>query len=146
MVPSSPNGAQASVTTGVAPVRILVADDHDAVRFGVTSFLSQIPGFEICGEATDGPDALRKAAALHPDILILDLMLPDLTGFEVAIRMRQVAGKTRIVFFSMHEVPTAARECGAEAFVSKASGLKELFAAVERIADSIRWPARFPTC
>jgi DNA-binding NarL/FixJ family response regulator len=120
------------------PIRILIADDHDAIRCGVRAFLSANRDFEVCGEATNGPDVIEKVQALEPQIVILDLMMPGITGFDASIETRRLAPKTRIVVFSMLESAAAARECEKDAFVSKAAGLVELRAAIERLAESVR--------
>jgi DNA-binding NarL/FixJ family response regulator len=101
-------------------------DDHEIVRMGVRILLSDRNQWEICGEAEDGVDAISKVVDLSPDVVILDLTMPVMSGFDTAIRIRQVAPSTRIVFFSIHETPTTARLVGADAFVSKASAAQDL--------------------
>lgn len=118
-------------------VRVLIADDHYIVRLGLRTLLANKTDFEICGESSDGPETLTKILQLAPDIVILDIMLPGWTGFYVAIEIRRLAPQTKIVFFSIHDVPSCARDCGADAFVSKASGARELLTAVQRLADSV---------
>ena len=72
--------------------------------------------WEICGEAADGQDALAKLSELSPDVVILDLSMPGLNGFETASEMRRIAPFTRIILFSIHEIPVSTRAAGAEAF------------------------------
>jgi DNA-binding NarL/FixJ family response regulator len=119
------------------PIRVLIADDHDVVRVGLKALLAKKPDVEVCGEASDGPEALTKILDLAPDVVILDIMLPGWTGFFVAVEIRRLAPQTKIVFFSIHDTPRSARECGADAFVSKASGSRELLAAIDRVAKSV---------
>jgi DNA-binding NarL/FixJ family response regulator len=116
--------------------RILIIDDHEVVRTGVRTLLAGNPEWDICGEASDGMQALDKVLALAPDVVILDLSMPALNGFEVALAIRKVAPSTKIVFFSMHEAPATARTVGGDAFVAKASAAKDLPLALERVLQS----------
>jgi len=88
---------------------------------------------EVCGEARDGLDALRKVLELHPDLVILDLTMPQMNGFEAATQMRLIEPSVKIIFYSMHEIPATARFSGGDAFVSKSSSRQELTAAVDRV-------------
>lgn len=81
---------------------------------------------EICGEARDGAEAVAKVMDLSPDVVILDLTMPVMSGFDTAKQIRQVSPSTRIIFFSVHETPTTARLVGADAFVSKSSAAQDL--------------------
>lgn len=119
------------------PLRVLIADDHDIVRVGLKTLLANKPDLQVCGEASDGPETLTKILNLAPDIVILDVMLPGWTGFFVAVEIRRLAPQTKIVFFSIHDTPNSARECGGDAFVSKAAGAHELLATIERVARSV---------
>lgn len=119
------------------PIRVLIADDHDIVRIGLKTLLANQPGLQVCGEASDGPETLTKILNLAPDIVILDVMLPGWTGFFVAIEIRRLAPQTKIVFFSIHDTPNSAKDCGGDAFVSKASGARELLATIARLAKSV---------
>ena len=108
------------------PIRILIADDHEIVRMGVRILFSGSDQWEICGEAQDGAEAIAKVRELSPDVVILDLTMPVMGGFDTAKQIRRLAPTTRIIFFSIHETPTTARLVGADAFVSKASAAQEL--------------------
>src|SRR5579862_159936 len=118
------------------PARILVVDDHEIVRLGVRTLFAKTDSVEICGEADNGLDAIRLVSELSPDIVILDLTMPGMNGFEAAERMLTVAPSIKIVFFSAHEIPATARTVGADAFVSKSSSLPELTDAVNRALQS----------
>jgi DNA-binding NarL/FixJ family response regulator len=102
---------------------------------GVRILLSDPNQWEICGEARDGVEAVQMVQALSPDVVILDLTMPVLGGFDTAKRIRQVAPDTRIVFFSIHETPTTARLVGADAFVSKSSAAKDLASTIQRVLE-----------
>jgi DNA-binding NarL/FixJ family response regulator len=97
-------------------------DDHEAIHTGVRALLATEPRWEVCGEAADGERALGECVRLVPNVVILDLSLPVMNGFDVAEEIRRVAPSTKIVLFSMHQIPTAARTVGADAFVAKSSG------------------------
>jgi len=101
-------------------------DDHEIVRIGVRILFSGSDQWEICGEAQNGAEAIAKVMQLSPDAVILDLTMPVMGGFDTAKQIRQVSPNTRIIFFSIHEIPTTARLVGADAFVSKASAAQEL--------------------
>jgi DNA-binding NarL/FixJ family response regulator len=110
-------------------------DDHEIVRMGVRILLADNDQWEICGEATDGVEAIEKVRELSPDIVILDLTMPVMGGFDTAKRIRRVAPSTRIIFFSIHETPTTARLVGADAFVSKASAAQDLARTIDRVLE-----------
>jgi two-component system, NarL family, response regulator LiaR len=112
-------------------VRFLLVDDHDVMRMGLRTLLAVKDDWQVCGEAADGNAALEKVSELSPDAVILDLVMPGMTGFEIAAKIRQIAPSTKIIFFSLHNVPITARESGGDAFVSKASGAQELLATIE---------------
>lgn len=122
------------------PCRVLIVDDHAMVRAGCAALLSRRPGIEIV-EAANGEEALRLAKTLRPDVVVLDLNLPDLSGFEVLKRVRAEHSGQPVLVFSMYEDPVfAARaiEAGANAFVSKSDRpetLLEAFEAVKRGDD-----------
>jgi DNA-binding NarL/FixJ family response regulator len=115
------------------PARILLVDDHESVRRGVRTLFANNDSFEVCGEAKDGTDAIRMVADLSPDVVILDLTMPGLTGFQTAAQIRQIAPAIRIIFFTIHDIPSSAWWIGADACVSKSATLEELTLAVNRV-------------
>jgi DNA-binding NarL/FixJ family response regulator len=84
-------------------VRILIADDHEIVRKGVATALSVRRDLEICGEAADGEEAVRKAAELRPDLVILDLTMPKLNGISAAQKIKEILPGVPMLILSMHE-------------------------------------------
>ncbi len=116
--------------------RLLIVDDHEVVRTSVRMLFANSDSFEVCGEAQNGLEAIRMVPELSPDVVILDLSMPGMNGFEAAAKIRQIAPSTRIVLFSVHEVPTSARLAGADAFVSKSSALRDLALTVHRVLRS----------
>ena len=115
------------------PLRILVADDNELLRIGIRTLLEIKRDWVVCGEASDGEEAISKALALAPDVVILDLSMPMLNGFRAAEQIRFDSPSTKIVFLSVHDVPATASAAGADAFVSKASPADELISTIERV-------------
>ena len=117
-------------------VRILIVDDHDVVRQGLRSFLAVRPDWEICGEARTGDEAVQAVADLKPDLVILDITMPGISGLEAATRIRALGTAVRILIFTMHESPRIAidvNEAGAHGFVQKSQASRDLILAVERL-------------
>jgi DNA-binding NarL/FixJ family response regulator len=103
-------------------MRILVADDSELVRRGVIGLLSSEEGWEICGEARNGSEALQKARELLPDLVLLDINMPGISGLEVARLLRAEVPQTKIMMISQHDpiqmLPRVV-EAGAHACVDK---------------------------
>jgi DNA-binding NarL/FixJ family response regulator len=119
------------------PLRILIADDHELFRDGVRVLLQSHPGWEICGEAGTGVEAVAQAEELLPDIVILDISMPDLNGADAARRIRTVSMTTEILILSMHYSDQLIREiidAGALGYVLKSDSDKDLLLAVEALA------------
>src|ERR1700732_4305842 len=113
---------------------ILIADDNDFVRTVIRFFLESHQGFEVCGEATDGVDAIEKAKKLKPDLIVLDLMMPRMNGVEAASVLKSVMPGIPIVLFTMYKEAlgnalTAA--AGVSAVISKPDGLGRLVECVQ---------------
>jgi len=108
------------------PIRVLIAGDHEISRMGVRVILAGDDRWEVCGEARDGAETVEKVEELAPDVVILDLTMPVMDGVSTADHIRRIAPITRIVLFSMHEIPTIARLAGGDAFVSKSAAAHEL--------------------
>src|SRR4029077_798267 len=101
---------------------ILVADDHELVRRGIAGLLRAQHGWEVAGEAATGQDAIQKAAKLKPDVLILDIEMPDVDGLEAAPKILEVSPETRILILTMHDSDEMVRQtlqAGALGYVLK---------------------------
>ncbi len=85
------------------PIRILIADDHQLLRQGIRNFLALEPDFDVIGEAVDGEDAVAKAQALLPDVLLLDINMPKLTGIEVAGKLKHLCPAVRVMALTIHD-------------------------------------------
>lgn len=120
------------------PISIVLADDHPVVRRGMRTLLESEADFAIVGEAGDGLETIRLVEQLHPDVLILDLMMPGLSGLEALRILRQRAPQTRVVILSMYNTNAFIAEAlknGATGYVLKGSSEKDLILAV-READA----------
>jgi DNA-binding NarL/FixJ family response regulator len=120
------------------PLRILVADDHDVMRLGIRELLGAREGWEICAEARDGREAVAKAEALKPDIVILDVNMPELNGIEAAGRIRKRSPTTEVLIISFDYSDHLIRkiiDAGARGFVVKADSERDLIAAVEALSN-----------
>jgi len=116
-----------------APIRVLIVDDHPMVREGLRSMLEPA-GVDVVGEAGTGEDALRIAAALRPEIVLLDLELPDLDGLAVLQQLKAAERRTAVLVITMHDDPALVRravEGGASGYVLKGVGRGELLSALE---------------
>ena len=118
------------------PLRIFIADDHAVVRSGVRRLVEEHPGWEVCGEASDGREAVTKAAELQPDIVLLDIGMPTLNGIEAARELRNSAPKSGVVFLTVHESDAVLQgilETGARGFLTKSDLARDLIAAIEAV-------------
>lgn len=117
-------------------VRILIADDHEVVRRGVRSLLTSRKEWDVCGEAVDGRDAVKKAKELKPDVVVLDISMPHLNGFEAARLIHKEVPQSKILILSQHNVSEmlqTALDSGARGYVSKSEVSRDLLPAVEAI-------------
>jgi DNA-binding NarL/FixJ family response regulator len=134
-MPTLPSFEHAAIAVGKR-VRILLVDDHHVVRQGIRLMLADRPDFEICGEAASGEAAIDYIMRLTPDIVILDVNMPGMNGFEVARRVKEFGLEGRIVMFSMHDSPgfiVEARNVGALGFVRKSEAGQQLVKAVDAV-------------
>lgn len=121
-------------------IRLLIADDHPVVRAGLAGLLSDEPGFDVVGEASDGEEAVRLAAATRPDIVLMDLRMPRVDG--VAATARIVAGEAgdpapRVLILTTYETDDqilAAIEAGASGYLLKAAPQAEIVAGIRSVA------------
>jgi DNA-binding NarL/FixJ family response regulator len=118
-------------------ISLLVAEDHHVVRDGLVAVLRREPDLRVLAEVADGEAAVTQVEALRPDVAVLDVGLPRMTGIEAARQIRDAGLSTAIVLLSMHAehaIVRAGLEAGASAYVLKASGTSELIEAVRRAA------------
>lgn len=118
------------------PVRILVADDHHVVRTGLRSLLESRSGWQVCGEAANGREAVEKAGKLKPDVAVLDIAMPLLNGVEATRQIRRLSPKTEILILSMHDSDLLVQEvleAGALGYILKDDADRNLISAVDAL-------------
>jgi PAS domain S-box-containing protein len=117
-------------------LRVLIVDDHEVVRKGVRSLLSSANDVEICGEAVDGRDAIAKAKQLKPDVITMDISMPNLNGLDATREIRRILPDTSVLIMSQHDVPEMMRQAvnaGARAYVVKSAISTQLIPALEKV-------------
>jgi DNA-binding NarL/FixJ family response regulator len=123
-------------------ITILLGDDHAILRQGLRLLLEEEPDFTIVGEASTGVEVMVKTDLLHPDVVILDVGLPDLNGLEITRQIHQRNQHTRVVILSMHAKEAYVLEAlknGASAYVLKGSDANELIQAIRQSMQGIRY-------
>lgn len=119
-------------------IRVLIADDHAVVREGIRQVLGTDADFEIVGEAVNGSDAVSLSSQLEPDVVVLDLSMPELSGFDAAERIRSAVPATRMLILSIHdheEYVARSIRAGAHGYLRKDSSPAELRAAVRSVGQ-----------
>lgn len=124
-------------TAAVADVRILIADDHEVVRIGLASLLDRQPGFRVVGEARTGDEAVRLARQHHPDVVVMDIRMPNGSGIDACRTITRELASTPVVMLTSHadsDALFAAIDAGASGYVLKRVGSTELVDAVRTVA------------
>jgi DNA-binding NarL/FixJ family response regulator len=118
-------------------LRILVADDHDVVRRGLRAILEAEPGWEVVADVANGRGAVERSRELAPDVAVVDVSMPELSGFEATRRLLEVSPDTKVLILSMHESDEVIREAvkaGARGYVLKSDAGRDLVAALRAVA------------
>jgi CheY-like chemotaxis protein len=118
--------------------RILIADDHELMRRGLRGLLESHDEWAVCGEAIEGREAVRKAGELEPDLVIMDVNLPGLSGIDAAQQIKQARQAAKILFFTVHDSDEVIREIvdvGAHGYVAKSRASQDLVEAVRNILN-----------
>ena len=121
------------------PLRILLADDHEIVRRGLVSLLKSHAGWEVCAEAQDGRQAVQKAKELRPEVVILDIGMPNLNGLEAARQILHDNAQSKVLILTItdaDEMVRAVLAAGARGFVLKSDAARDLVAAVEALQSN----------
>lgn len=119
-------------------LRILIADDHEVARKGIRSLLESHVGWEVCGEARDGREAVELASQLTPDVLLLDIGMPNLNGLDATRQILTTMPEARILILTIHDSEQVIREvlaAGARGFLLKSDAGRDLVAAVEALQN-----------
>lgn len=119
-------------------VRVLVVEDFVPFRIIICSILQAMSNLQVVGEVSDGSEAVRKAVELRPDLILLDIGLPELNGIEAARQIRELVPACKIIFLSQEFSPDVVEEAfslGARGYVTKVNAGSELLAAVESVVS-----------
>jgi DNA-binding NarL/FixJ family response regulator len=117
--------------------RVIVVDDHAVIRRGVQGILHAFPEWELCGEAENGQEAIRLAEAVKPDMIIMDVSMPELNGLEATRIIRNILPNTKILLLTLHsstELVRSAFRAGARGYVLKSDAEHELVRAMNVLA------------
>jgi len=118
-------------------IRILIADDHGLIRTGLRALLQSVDDIAVVGEAQDGNDVLRQVAELKPDIVLMDISLPGLSGIEATRQVREISPSTRVLALTVHEDEGMLREmlrAGAHGYILKRADDSELIQAIRSVS------------
>jgi DNA-binding NarL/FixJ family response regulator len=118
------------------PARILIVDDHLLTRTAIRSLLNN-HSFDVCGEAQDGKEAIEKVVELEPDLVLLDISMPVMSGIKAAVEIRRIAPATKIVFFTNHDFPAVVEATRplSDGFVPKSAADAELISTLNRVVE-----------
>jgi DNA-binding NarL/FixJ family response regulator len=119
-------------------IRVVLADDHPVVRDGFAALLESIPGIEVVGVAANGHEALRAAVTLRPDVLVMDVQMPEMDGATAAREVRRAAPSVGILMLSMYDDSDSVRaalRAGALGYVLKGATQQQIVRAIETVAD-----------
>jgi two-component system response regulator NreC len=120
------------------PLRILIADDHEVMRSGIMALIDHEPGWQVCGIATNGREAVDTAKKMKPEVVVLDMAMPELNGLEALREIKRALPNTEIVIFSAHHSEDAIEElfdAGAKSYVQKSDAGRHLVAAIKSVAE-----------
>ena len=122
----------------MSPYKVLIVDDHELVRRGLKEILRGTD-FEVCGEAENGQEGLAQTISLRPDLVLLDMSMPVLTGLQAAAKIRRLVPDTKILIVTMHDSPQMeieARAAGADAYITKMAASQSLLEAMRALVGS----------
>ena len=120
------------------PIRILIADDHVLIRAGLRALLKDIPEMQVVGEAKDGLSVIQMSAELKPDIVVMDISMPGLTGIEATRQIREISPATRVLALTMFEDESMLREmirAGAHGYIVKRAVDSDLIQAIQAVSQ-----------
>jgi DNA-binding NarL/FixJ family response regulator len=130
----------------VSKVRVLIADDHEVVRRGLRGLIESHPGWRICGEATTGREAVEKSKELKPDVVVMDITMPELNGLDATRQILKAVPRTQVLILTIHASEQLVHDvvaAGARGYVLKSDAGRDLVAAIEALAH--RKPFFTPT-
>ncbi len=129
----------------MAPIRVLLVDDHEIARKGIRSVLTTDAGLDIVSEAVDGEEAVKRSEELRPDIILLDITLPGISGIQAARQIRVISPDSRIIFLSQHDSIQIAKDAlsvGAQGYVVKSDAGRDLLRAIQAVQQGETFVSR----
>ena len=127
-----------TTTTTTLPLRILIADDHDVLREGTRAVIERQPGWEVCGIAATGRQAVEQAFALEPDVVVMDMSMPELNGLEATQQIKRRLPQTEILIFTAHQIEELIPEvfkAGAKSLIFKSDAHTYLVEAIQSLSQ-----------
>ena len=125
------------IMSNTASLRILLADDHDVMRQGTRALIERQPGWEVCGLASTGREAVAQANQLKPDIVVMDMSMPELNGLDAAVLIKKQRPNTEVVMFTAHEEDDLVRdafEAGLKSVIFKSEAYECLVEAIQSLS------------
>lgn len=119
-------------------LRVLVADDHEVMRNGIRTLIEHEPGWQVCGTASNGQEAVETAKRLKPEVVVLDMTMPEMDGMEALRQIKRALPDTEVVIFSAHhseEVIEQLFDAGAKSYIQKSDAGRHLVAAIKSLAE-----------
>jgi DNA-binding NarL/FixJ family response regulator len=143
--PSPPTNAPRAVPSHI--LRILIADDQEAIQKRVRSILVSHSGLEVCADASNGREAVEKALELKPDLIILDITMPELNGLDAARMIKRFSPEVPIIILSVHksrQLMDEAQKIDVQGYVTKADASQDLIRAVDAVLQKQTFfPSKF---
>ena len=118
-------------------IRVMLVDDHEIVRQGIRSLVEAVPDYVLCGEAADGEAALKAAPEARPDVIVMDVSMPKISGLDVIVEMKKVLPSTEILVLTMHDsekIMAQALKAGARGYVHKTETGERLVEALTAVS------------
>lgn len=122
----------------------MLVDDHDLVRFGIRSLLQNQPGIEVTDDASSGEECLEKCRKTPPDVVLMDVNMPGIGGFEATQRLRQICPDTKIIIITVHSdgpLPKRLLEAGAVGYLTKGCDVNEMVDAIHKVGKGLKYIA-----
>ncbi len=138
----APDRIPGNEAAGMSAVRIMIADDHELVRHGLTKLLGAQPGWEVVGQAQDGREAIECANSTRPDIAVIDVTMPEMNGIDATREITRSIPGTKVVILTMHfneQLVMKVIEAGASAYVLKSDAGHELITAISAVLRNGRF-------
>ncbi len=122
----------------MSPLRILIADDHEVMREGVRALIEREPGWQVCATAANGTEAVALARKSKPDVVVLDMAMPELDGLEALRQIKRASPNTEVVVFSAHHSEDVIKQlfaAGAKSYIQKSDSGSYLITAIRSLAE-----------